>query len=82
MDELLARLRAALRRATPEEHQAAVTSGAFTVDVAAKTVAGGGETVRLAPTEWHLLDVLVRNRGRPSDTRTLIGIAPPPDDRR
>jgi hypothetical protein len=64
MDELLARLRAALRRATPEEHQAAVTGGAFTVDVAAKTVTGGGETVRLTPTEWHLLDVLVRNPGR------------------
>jgi two-component system, OmpR family, KDP operon response regulator KdpE len=64
MDELLARLRAALRRATPEDNQPAVTIGAFTVDLATKTVTGGGETVRLTPTEWHLLQVLVRNAGK------------------
>jgi two-component system, OmpR family, KDP operon response regulator KdpE len=64
MDELLARLRAALRRATAENDQPAVTIGAFTVDLAGKTVTGGGETVRLTPTEWHLLEVLVRNPGK------------------
>jgi two-component system, OmpR family, KDP operon response regulator KdpE len=64
IDELLARLRAALRRTTPEEHQSLVTIGAFTVDLANKTVTGGGETVHLTPTEWHLLDVLVRNPGK------------------
>ena len=64
MDELLARLRAALRRATPEDHQTAVTIGAYTVDLAAKTVTGGGETVHLTPTEWHLLDILVQNQGK------------------
>jgi two-component system, OmpR family, KDP operon response regulator KdpE len=64
MDELLARLRAALRRATPEDNQPAVTIGAFTVDLATKTVTGGGETVHLTPTEWHLLEVLVRNPGK------------------
>jgi two-component system KDP operon response regulator KdpE len=64
MDELLARLRAALRRATVEDNQPTVTIGAFTVDFAGKTVTGGGETVRLTPTEWHLLEVLVRNPGR------------------
>jgi two-component system, OmpR family, KDP operon response regulator KdpE len=64
MDELLARLRAALRRATPEDNQPAVTLGSFTVDLATKTVTGGGETVHLTPTEWHLLEVLVRNTGK------------------
>jgi two-component system, OmpR family, KDP operon response regulator KdpE len=64
MDELLARLRAALRRATAEDHEPAVAIGAYTVDLAAKTVTGGGEPVRLTPTEWHLLEVLVRNTGK------------------
>jgi two-component system, OmpR family, KDP operon response regulator KdpE len=64
MDELLARLRAALRRATPEDHQPAVAIGAYIVDLATKTVTGGGETVHLTPTEWHLLEVLVRNTGK------------------
>jgi two-component system, OmpR family, KDP operon response regulator KdpE len=64
MDELLARLRAALRRATAEDHEPAVAIGADTVDLAAKTVTGGGEPVRLTPTEWHLLEVLVRNTGK------------------
>jgi two-component system KDP operon response regulator KdpE len=64
MDELLARLRAALRRANAEDHQPAITIGAFTVDLAAKTVTGGSEPVRLTPTEWHLLEVLVRNTGK------------------
>ena len=64
IDELLARLRAALRRATGEDHQPAITIGAFTVDLASKTVTGGGETIRLTPTEWHLLEVLVRNPGK------------------
>jgi two-component system, OmpR family, KDP operon response regulator KdpE len=64
MDELLARLRAALRRATAEDHQPAVAIGAYTVDLAAKTVTGGSEPVRLTPTEWHLLEVLVRNTGK------------------
>jgi two-component system KDP operon response regulator KdpE len=64
IDELLARLRAALRRTTPEDNQPAVTLGSFTVDLATKTVTGGGETVHLTPAEWHLLEVLVRNTGK------------------
>jgi len=64
MDELLARLRAALRRATSDDNQPAVTIGSFTVDLTTKTVTGGGETVRLTPTEWRLLEVLVRNTGK------------------
>jgi two-component system, OmpR family, KDP operon response regulator KdpE len=64
MDELLARLRAALRRIAPAEEEALVETADFTIDLAAKKVRRDGEEVRLTPTEWHLVEVLVRNRGR------------------
>jgi two-component system, OmpR family, KDP operon response regulator KdpE len=64
MDELLARLRAALRRTIPAEEEALVETPDFTIDLAAKKVRRDGEEVRLTPTEWHLVEVLVRNRGR------------------
>jgi two-component system, OmpR family, KDP operon response regulator KdpE len=73
MDELLARLRAALRRAAPADASPVVTTPAFTVDLAAKTVAAAnGTTVRLTPTEWHLLEVLVRNEGKLVSQRQLL----------
>ncbi|MEU9350690.1 response regulator [Streptomyces griseoloalbus] len=66
MDELLARLRAAVRRAEPpgDGGDVVVETDGFTVDLAAKKVNRGGKDVRLTPTEWHLLEVLVRNGGR------------------
>ncbi|MER6110552.1 response regulator [Streptomyces hirsutus] len=67
MDELLARLRAAVRRAEPsgeDEGDLVVETDGFTVDLAAKKVHRDGKDVRLTPTEWHLLEVLVRNGGR------------------
>jgi two-component system KDP operon response regulator KdpE len=67
MDELLARLRAAVRRAEPEpgaEPEPVVATEAFTVDLAARRVRRDGADVRLTPTEWHLLEILVRNPGR------------------
>ncbi|MET7293814.1 response regulator [Streptomyces griseoloalbus] len=66
MDELLARLRAAVRRAEPagDGTDVVVETDGFTVDLAAKKVNRGGKDVRLTPTEWHLLEVLVRNSGR------------------
>jgi two-component system KDP operon response regulator KdpE len=66
MDELLARMRAAVRRAEPVsgEDDSVVTTETFTVDLAAKKVNREGTDVRLTPTEWHLLEVLVRNAGR------------------
>ncbi|MGH8828963.1 MAG: response regulator [Jiangellaceae bacterium] len=65
MDELLARLRAAVRRAAPssEDGAAVVQAGALSIDLARKKLARDGVDVRLTPTEWHLLEVLVRNRG-------------------
>jgi two-component system KDP operon response regulator KdpE len=63
--ELLARIRAALRRAVPAEQSPAVTTAAYTDDLSAKRVfRADGEPVRLTPTEWHLLEVLVRHPDR------------------
>jgi len=65
MDELLARLRAALRRAAPDdEAEPVVATAAFTVDLAAHTVVRDGRPVHLTPTEWGLVEILVRNPGR------------------
>ncbi|WP_433264144.1 response regulator [Actinosynnema sp. CS-041913] len=65
MDELLARLRAAVRRsAVAEGEDAVVETSSFTVDLAAKKVIREGEEVHLTPTEWGLLEILARNRGR------------------
>ncbi|MFJ9660579.1 response regulator [Streptomyces griseoflavus] len=65
MDELLARLRAAVRRAEPADGgDAVVETAGFTVDLAAKKVNRDGRDIRLTPTEWHLLEVLVRAGGR------------------
>ncbi|MGP3968861.1 response regulator [Streptomyces sp. 6N223] len=74
MDELLARLRAAVRRAEPAvtEDDAVIETEGFTVDLAAKKVHRDGRDVRLTPTEWHLLEVLIRNAGRLVSQRQLL----------
>ena len=66
MDELLARLRAAVRRAAtvPSGEEAVIETEAFTVDLAAKKVLKNGAEVHLTPTEWGVLELLVRNRGK------------------
>ncbi|WP_214415563.1 response regulator [Sphaerisporangium fuscum] len=72
MDELLARIRAALRRAAPATNEPVVHTGAFTVDLAAKKVVAGDREIRLTPTEWQILEVLVRNSGKLVDHRRLL----------
>ncbi len=76
MDELLARLRAAVRRAEPGagagEDEVIVETGTFTVDLAAKKAVRAGRDVRLTPTEWHLLEVLVRNGGKLVSQKQLL----------
>lgn len=72
MDELLARLRAAVRRASPAPDEPVVVTDDFTVDLAAKRVTRDGDDVRLTPTEWQLLEVLVRNGGRLVTQRQLL----------
>jgi two-component system KDP operon response regulator KdpE len=74
MDELLARLRAALRRALPAaEEVSEVVTEAWTVDFVARrvTLAGGG-AVRLTPVEWALVTPLLRNPDRLLTYRQLI----------
>ncbi|MDM8084563.1 response regulator transcription factor [Cellulomonas cellasea] len=65
MNELLARLRAAVRRAAPSDvAEAVVEAGELAIDLARRRVLRAGVEVRLSPTEWALVEVLVRNRGR------------------
>ncbi|MEU3403023.1 MULTISPECIES: response regulator [unclassified Streptomyces] len=76
MDELLARLRAAVRRAEPAAgaggDEVVVETEGFTVDLAAKKAVREGRDVRLTPTEWHLLEVLVRNGGKLVSQKQLL----------
>ncbi len=72
MNELLARLRAAVRRAAPAPDEPVVTTDDFTVDLGAKRVSRGGRDVRLTPTEWQLLEVLVRHNGKLVTGRQLL----------
>jgi two-component system, OmpR family, KDP operon response regulator KdpE len=72
MDELLARLRAAVRRASPAPDEPIVTTGDLTIDLARKRVTRADSDVRLTPTEWQLLEVLVRNSERLVTQRQLL----------
>jgi two-component system KDP operon response regulator KdpE len=72
MDELLARLRAAIRRGSAEPAPPTVVTDDFTVDLAAGRVTRDGADVKLTPTEWHLLEVLARNPGRVVDHARLL----------
>jgi two-component system, OmpR family, KDP operon response regulator KdpE len=76
VDELLARLRAVSRRAAPGDSNPSVTFGHTTVDLAARrvTVRDGDHSieVRLTPTEWHLVEVLLRHPGKLLSHRQLL----------
>jgi len=79
MDELLARIRAVGRRAAPEGELPQVSMGDLVVDLAAKRVTRTpgpgqepGQDVRLTPTEWHLLAVLLRHPGKLLSQRQLL----------
>jgi DNA-binding response OmpR family regulator len=72
MDELLARVRAAVRRAAPTEGAAVIETEHFRVDLTTKQVTSPAGVVRLTPTEWHLLEVLVRNAGKLVGHRQLL----------
>ncbi|MBG0823035.1 response regulator [Planomonospora sp. ID91781] len=70
IEELLARIRAVTRRASPHEAQPArIRVGCRTVDLAAKTVSGD---VRLTPTEWRMLELLLRNPGKLISQRQML----------
>jgi two-component system KDP operon response regulator KdpE len=72
MDELLARIRAATRRAAGAEADPIVVTSSFTIDLAARVVTRDGQPVRLTPTEWRLLEILARNAGRIVTQKDLL----------
>lgn len=73
MDELLARLRAAVRRSTAlSVEEPIVTTATFSIDLAAKKVHRDGAEVHLTPTEWGLLEILARNPGRLVSQKQLL----------
>ena len=64
LEELLARLRALLRRAPEATEPSTVDTPEFSVDLGRRMVTRDGEPVRLTPTEWSILELLVRNPGK------------------
>ncbi|CAM3256416.1 response regulator transcription factor [Nocardioides dubius] len=64
IEELLARVRAATRRAGVEEPRALVSVDGLTLDVADSRAERDGESVHLTPIEWRIVEVLVQHRGR------------------
>jgi two-component system KDP operon response regulator KdpE len=72
VEELLARIRAVTRRRLPPSGVHSVRIGRYVVDVADRTLRGGDPSVRLTPTEWHLLEILVRHEGHLVSHRQLL----------
>ena len=72
MDELLARLRALTRRVPGPGEEPVVWIGSARVDLAARRVTHGEDDIRLTPTEWHLLEVLVRQPGKLLSQKELL----------
>jgi two-component system, OmpR family, KDP operon response regulator KdpE len=71
-DELLARLRAALRRVGEDGGEPTIALGALVIDLAARTVTRDGAEVHLTPIEFDLLRVLARHRGKLVTHRQLL----------
>lgn len=76
IDELLARIRALTRRAPQQEPDPVVELGDVSVDLQARSVTrtadGRTERIRLTPTEWQLLEILLRNPGRLVTRQTIL----------
>jgi len=76
IDELLARIRALTRRIPQQEAVAAARLGDVTVDLAThsvtRAVEGGVKQIRLTPTEWQVMEVLLRNAGKLVTRQTLL----------
>ena len=77
MDELFARVRSALRRSAGGSQAAEFTLGDYVIDLAARTVlpaadSSGRDGVRLTPTEWGVLEILLRNAGKLVPARQLL----------
>jgi two-component system KDP operon response regulator KdpE len=70
--ELVARLQANLRRIAPDPEQSVISAGDLKVDLARRTVHRNGDEIHLTPTEFDLLRLLARNRGRLMTHRDLL----------
>jgi two-component system KDP operon response regulator KdpE len=70
--ELLARLRAAQRRSRPIEENAVFVSGNLQVDLANRQVLLAGKEIKMTPTEYSLLRLLVRNAGKVVTHRQIL----------
>jgi two-component system KDP operon response regulator KdpE len=71
-DELLARLRAALRRVSDDGVEPTIDLGDVVIDLAARTVTRTGEEVHLTPIEFDLLRMLALHRGKLVTHRQLL----------
>ena len=72
LDELLARLRVAARRLVNEPETPTLATSDFVVDLAGKKIVKDGAEVRLTPTEWNILELLVRNKGKLVSQQQLL----------
>lgn len=79
MQELLARIRAALRRTLPQDKLPAFVSKDLSIDFEARRVAARGREVHLTPKEFELLRQLVANQGKPLTHRRLLQAVWGPD---
>jgi two-component system KDP operon response regulator KdpE len=76
LNELLARIRAASRRAAKVSEVSRFRVGVWTVDLARRAVTGPHGEVELTPTEWQVLTVLVRNPGKLVSQADLLAGVP------
>ena len=72
MNELLARIRAALRRSSVGGEEPVVTTPDFTIDLRTKRAQRDAETVHLTPKEWSIVELLVRNPGTLVSQRRIL----------
>lgn len=62
--ELMARIRAVMRRASPTDEQGRIEQGALTLDTVSRRVLHGGEEIHLGPTEYRMLEFFMSHPGR------------------
>jgi two-component system KDP operon response regulator KdpE len=72
MDELMARVRAALRHTVSPDELPVIETPDFTIDLAARKATRQGREVRFTPTEWQVVELLARNPGRLITHRHMV----------
>jgi len=72
ISELLARIRASLRRHQPVPEEPIIETPAFTIDLVNRRASRDGLFVRLTPTEWAIVEQLTRHPGRLITQRQLL----------